>query len=122
MNRKALTYLLLVLIAWQSVTAVADVHPIEHSDEHSESAPFPSEFIGDSSAGLLGNPATTDPADQLPSFDELFHCHHHGCHCHVYLAGRPTASDFIHKHSLHNDYQALIPTAPSGSLYRPPKA
>jgi len=118
MNRKALTYLLLVLIAWQSMTAVADVHPIDHS----ESAPFSTEFIGNSLVGLLDSPAATDPADQLPSFDELFHCHHHGCHCHVYMAGGLTLSDFAHKHSLHNNYQASMPTAPSSSLYRPPNA
>ena len=46
MSRKALSYLLLLLIALQSVTAMADVHPINYSD----TAPYSSDFIDGSSS------------------------------------------------------------------------
>ena len=118
MSRKALSYLLLLLIALQSVTAMADVHPINYSD----TAPYSSDFIDGSSSGVLDSSTATDPTDQNMSTDCLFHCHHHGCHCHVYLSGNLTHPNFLHKHSLDNDSQALIPEAPSSSLYRPPIA
>ncbi|MEQ3693008.1 MAG: hypothetical protein ABNH16_06205 [Thalassolituus sp.] len=113
MSRKALSYLLLLLIALQSVTAMADVHPINYSD----TAPYSSDFIDGSSSGVLDSSTATDPTDQNMSTDCLFHCHHH-----VYLSGNLTHPNFLHKHSLHNDSQALIPEAPSSSLYRPPIA
>lgn len=119
MNRKALSYLLLVLIALQSLTAMADVHPIDYSD----STPFSSDYTDGSSLGMLVDSSTvTDPADQNAPPDDLFHCHHHGCHCHVYLSSHLPQSDYLHKQSLHNDYHAVIPVAPSSSLYRPPIA
>ena len=115
MSRKALSYLLLVLIALQSVTAMADVHPLDYSD----TAPYSSDG---SSSAMLDSSTVIDPADQNTAPDDLFYCHHHGCHCHVYLSGNLTHPNFLHKHSLHNDSQALIPEAPSSSLYRPPIA
>jgi hypothetical protein len=117
MNRKALSYLLLVLIALQSVTAMADVHPVDYSD----SVQFSSDFTDGSSSGILDS-SIADPAEQNTPPDDLFHCHHHGCHCHVYLSGNLTHSNFLHKLSLHNDYHAIIPEAPSSSLCRPPIA
>jgi len=119
MNRKALSYLLLVLIALQSVTAVADVHPLGSLDSTS----FSSANTDGSSSGMLDSSTITDPADQNTPPDDLFHCHHHGCHCHVYLSSHLTQSDALHKYLLmHNDYHATIPVAPSPSLYRPPIA
>ena len=116
MNRKALSYLLLVLIVLQSLTAMADVHPIDYSD----TAPFSTDSSEGSLSGMLQD--ATDPTNQNAPTDGLFHCHHHGCHGHVYLSGNLTHSVFLHKHSLHKDYHALIPEAPSSSLYRPPIA
>jgi hypothetical protein len=118
MNRKALSYLLLVLIALQSLTAMADVHPIDYSD----AAPFSSDSAPGSSSGMLENSTVTDPTEQNTPADGLFHCHHHNCHCHVYLSNHLSQSVYLHKQSLRNDYHAVIPVAPSSSLYRPPIA
>jgi hypothetical protein len=118
MNRKALSYLLFVLIALQSLTAVVDVHPIDYSDAASHST----DYTADSSSEILENSTVSDPTDENTSADCLFHCHHHGCHCHFYLSGNLTQSDFLHKHQLYNDYHAIIPVVPSSSLYRPPIA
>ena len=60
MSRKALSYLLLLLIALQSVTAMADVHPINYSD----TAPYSSDFIDGSSSGVLDSSTATDPTDR----------------------------------------------------------
>ncbi|MCS6116974.1 hypothetical protein G3485_22530 [Shewanella baltica] len=117
MSRKALSYLLLVLISLQSVTAMADMHPIDYLS--TSFTPNFSYSYG-SSPGMPEGSTVTDPTEQNTPPDSLFHCHHHGCHCHVYLSSHLTQSDFLPKPSLHNDYHAIIPEAPTSSLYRPP--
>jgi hypothetical protein len=118
MRHKALSYLLLVLIALQSLTTMADVHPINHADTV--------HFAGDaahSNASEKGKDSgleTTTPSKLNLTADDLSHCHHHGCLGHFYLSGKLVEPEFLQHHQLHSHYQAIIPTAPFSLLYRPP--
>ena len=118
MSRKAPSYLLLVLIALQSVTAMADVHPIDYSD----AALFSFDYADGSPLAMQEGSTVTEPTEQPLPTDGLFQCRYHGCHCHVYLSSHLTQSDFLLKHSLHSNYRAIITEVPSSSLYRPPIA
>jgi hypothetical protein len=118
MNRKALSYLLLVLIALQSLAAVVDVHPVYYSD----AAPNFSDYAEDASTRMLESSTVTDLTDRSAPTDGPFHCHNHGCHHLVFLSGNLTQSVFLRKHQLHNYNHAISPLAPSSSLYRPPIA
>lgn len=117
MSRKALSYLLLVMIALQSVVAMADVHPVDYAD----TATYSSMYTDGASSEILHSSTATDLVDQKNAADE-FHCHHAGCHCHVYLSGNLAYLKFLQIHSMHNDYRAFTPEAPSSPLYRPPIA
>jgi len=116
MNRKVLSYLLLILIALQSVIAAADVHPFDDS----ELVPHSSEYANDAAELTPEHSTVSNTSEQDLAIDEIFHCHHHGCHCHVYLSDSLSTTDYLYKHPRHNAYQAIIPVAPSSSLYRPP--
>jgi len=89
MNRKVLSYLLLILIALQSVIAAADVHPFDDS----ELVPHPSEYANDAAELTPEHSTVSNTSEQDLAIDEIFHCHHHGCHCHVYLSDSLSATD-----------------------------
>ncbi|AMO68341.1 hypothetical protein DOK_05058 [gamma proteobacterium BDW918] len=118
MHKKALSYILLVLIALQSLTTMADVHPINHADTV--------HFSGDeahsnaSEKGEDSGQETTAPSQLDLTADGLSHCHHHGCLGHFYLSGKLAEPDFLQHNQFHSHYHASIPTAPFSLLYRPP--
>lgn len=120
MIRKALSYLLLLLIVFQSLEAMADVHPTDHIGAESHSYSYLESQPEHSSPELTTKSSTS--SDQNLPIDPLTDCHHHSCHFHIYLFNDLTQINELHKRVLTNDYPSVFPEAPASTLYRPPIA
>lgn len=118
MLKRSIHWLMIILIAWQSVGAFADAHSNhqngvehlafehEHTDEHA------------ASAQLSINQSALDTADQ-------YDCHH-CCHCHGahsnFISTTVHSSAFFGRSPQHSYHQTLSLTKQEQSLYRPPRA
>ncbi|NVK36318.1 MAG: hypothetical protein HWE18_00215 [Gammaproteobacteria bacterium] len=113
MLKRSIHWLMIILIAWQSVGAFADVHSnhqdgVEHlvfEHEHTQSQPH----------------AIKQPMDDNDQYD----CHH-CCHCHG--AHSNFISTSVHSNAIygrspqHSFHPTLAVTKQEQSLYRPPRA
>ena len=115
-----MSYLLLLLIVFQSLEAMADVHPTDHVGLESHSHSHLESHSEPSSTELPTKSSTS--SDQNLPIDPLADCHHHSCHFHIYLFSNLTQINELHKRLLPNDYPSVFPEAPASTLYRPPIA
>lgn len=114
MAKKALSYLLLLLMVFQSLEAMADVHPTDHAG----SAAYAYNHTQDSASAF---PTKPDPhPDQHLTIDPLSDCHHHSCHFHVYLFSSLAPITASPEQLLASEYASAFPEALPASLYRPP--
>jgi hypothetical protein len=109
MMNKLLPYLLLMLIASQSVLAAADIHQNHQSgEEHIE-------FQHDHDHDTLDVSHDENKAD-------CDHC----CHCHASFLKHFTSYSFMHSVPssplLFMSYESSLVAVPSSNLFRPPKA
>ncbi len=121
MIKRSIPWLMIILIALQSVGAMADVHSahqsgmehltFEHEHEHEHAQPHSSPDAHPEAASL------TDASQ--------YDCHH-CCHCHG--AHFSFIASYVHSASLygrslqHSYHQPLSLTQQVQSLYRPPRA
>ena len=117
MLKKWLSYWLVILIAMQSFSAIADSHQTHQSGEQHlsfehEHAQTPVESI---------QPLSLKKSTELPS--DGLDCHH-CCHCHLHLNYLPTASLGLllpHNSSELSRYNTTALVGLLSSLFRPPK-
>ena len=119
MIRRAISYLLITLIALQSVVAMADAHQLhqtgtEHLEfEHSHQ---PGDTESDKQLSKQASEKSGQP---------LYDCHH-CCHCHghgsVVLIGATSHLADLFSENGQADYQANLTSGIPPSLFRPPIA
>lgn len=114
MNKKVLTYIMLLMVAWQSLTAMVDLHPHGDSESNHVSLLFVDKYAD------FGEHSPDSSQRQSVTADDLFHCHHNGCH--FYMANQLDwyISELIE--SLQLDAALLHPESLVYIPYRPPIA
>jgi hypothetical protein len=116
---KWVSYLLMILIAVQSVLAVADIHQIHQSDqghlEFSSDDKLPATKIDEAFSTSVE--LTQTPANAL---DCQHCCHCHGSHVNL-LSNIYSQISFYHKNPYLAALRVAAPSSQSSSLYRPPR-
>jgi hypothetical protein len=118
MNKDLLSYLLITLIAFQSVWAITDIN------QNHEFNALSIQFSQVAHAHHQTNLADDELSDnQLSSQSKVFDCEHHCCHCpQLSLQEALSSRIFSPKYMLHKAYSSVVPRGQLSTLFRPPKA
>ena len=111
--KKWLSSWLVIMVAMQSFTAIADSHQTHQSEEQHLSI----EHEGTQTPVEAIQPLSFKKSTNLPS-DET-DCHHHHCHC--YLLRASLALLLPHNYLELNTYSNTALSGLLSSLFRPPK-
>lgn len=112
------TILIFVWVVFQPMTNIVDAHPLKAYAEILSSTPI------DNNVSVIKTPPVHDlSTTDIPSSNEMFHCHHHSSHCHIYLLSVYEAeTDILTKYAPYNSYLFSIPETPFSASIRPPIA